>query len=103
MTGIVVIGSREFLIGFKLAGLKEVYATEEVSAEETFNALLTRKESGVVVTDGMTFDSLNRKLQEQLRRSVQPVLVVLHDGKEADDDLREAIKTAMGVDIWEME
>ncbi len=100
MSSIFVIGPREFLLGFKLTGLKKTYASEDVPSEEVFTSLLDKKQSGIMITDKTTFEGLEERLQERLQDSVESTLVVVTSEGEADGGLRKRIKSAMGVDVW---
>ena len=100
MTGIIVIGPKEFLLGFKLAGLKRTYATEKTNPGEIFAKILDDKELGILVTDTSTFSALNEGLKQRLQNSIESTLVVVTEEKGADGGLRKRIKSAMGVDVW---
>ncbi len=100
MPRLFVIGPREFLLGFRLAGLKKTYASEDVPSEKVFTSLLDEKQSGVMITDKATFESLDGRLQTRLQDSIESTLVVVTGGEEADGGLRKRVKLAMGVDVW---
>ncbi|MBS3165351.1 hypothetical protein J4439_08030 [Candidatus Woesearchaeota archaeon] len=94
-----IVGSQDFCLGFRLAGLKSLYPSEETPAQKTFGQLLEGR-SGVIVTDITTFSSVDKKLQLQLEQSANPVVVVLSADDHAADSLRERVKSAIGVDVW---
>lgn len=100
MPKLFVIGPREFLLGFGLAGLKKTYASEDAPPEKVFTSLLDEKQSGVMITDKATFESLDERLQARLQDSIESALVVVTEGEEAGGGLRKKIKLAMGVDVW---
>ena|SRR3990167_4011157 len=99
MAGLIAVGPRDFLLGFRLAGVKEAYPQEENDVAKLLESLLGKKEQGVVMLHSKTFSSLDKRLQARLKASVRPVLVVLGAEGEEEDNLREDIRRAMGIDL----
>ena len=96
---IAVVGSPEFTLGFQLAGISELYNPEDdESLHSTLRELLSNSSVGIVVLDSTIFPTLPDRLRDQLSASVSPT--VLGIGTEEDTTLRETIRKAIGVDLW---
>jgi V/A-type H+-transporting ATPase subunit F len=96
MPGITVIGSRDFILGFKLAGIRDTYIEENVEARVT--AMLAEKETDILVLYDEDYKKLSNILKKRARESVKPI--VLSVGKLEEDDLRERIKRVIGIDLY---
>lgn len=99
MAELIAVGPRDFILGFRLAGVKQAFSDDETDVAGMLEALLGRKEQGVVVLHSGTFAGLDRRLQARLKASVRPVLVVLGAEGEEEENLREDIRRAMGIDL----
>ncbi len=97
MKNIAVVGTGEFTLGFKLAGINEVVIIEE-NDEKTIKSFLGRSDLGIVIVDEKVMEKLSPLLHQDIIQSLQPVFVVLSvSGKE--DGLREMIMQSIGVDL----
>ena len=99
---IAVVGSLWILpLAFQLAGVLRLYNPANIE-EKSFNyerSLLNEKEVGVIVViDNSDLVELPERLRVQLSESITPT--VLGIGTEEDNTLRESIKSALGVDLW---
>jgi len=96
---IVIVGTPEFTLGFQLAGISTLYNPENDEAmASTLSGLLNNKDVGVVVIDSATQSTLPERLRERLSSSVSPTVIGI--GTEEDTALRDAIRRAIGVDLW---
>ena len=93
---IAVIGSEEFQLGFKLAGVNKTYSSENF--EEKIQELLESQEIGIVVADESRIKSSSKKVQKRIEASVDPVVVGLSEKAESER-LQEKIRKAIGADI----
>ena len=93
---IAVIGSEEFRLGFRLAGVKKTYSSE--SFEEQIMELLQNPELGIVVTEESEIQEASKKVQNHVEASVDPVVIGLSEEAESER-LQEKIKKAIGADI----
>ncbi len=99
MTEIAVAGTEEFMLGFKLAGIRHMFNTEE-NPKETLEEAMNIEEVGVVVVDQETLDKLPEHFQEEIMSSVNPVILPLSE--ETDNSrLRDKITSAIGVDLMD--
>jgi len=98
MVNVVVLGSNEFVVGFKLAGIRE---TIEVSSEplKDIEELRKRDDIGIVVIDEKIMEALEQHQREEIEDSVDPVFIPVST-KVEQDSLRRLIKKSIGVDLW---
>ena len=96
---IAVVGSDDFTLGFRLAGVEKIHNTENNDEmAKILKELLTGKDVGIVVVDSEDFIQLPERLRQQLSDSISPT--VLGIGTQEDNTLRESIRKAIGVDLW---
>ncbi len=97
---IAVIGSGEFVLGFRLAGIKKTYAAE---GEERLKAAIQRAmddpEVGILVLSNADFERIPVRLRTTLENSIRPTVVAI-GSEEGGISLREKIKRSVGVDLW---
>jgi V/A-type H+/Na+-transporting ATPase subunit F len=97
---IAVIGSSEFVLGFRLAGIKKTLAAE---GEERLKAAIQRAmddpEVGILVLSTADFERIPVRLRTTLENSIRPTVVAIGSG-EGGISLREKIKRSVGVDLW---
>lgn len=93
-----VIGTEEFALGFKLAGINAAYEMEEETVTEEVDDIVT-EEDGVVIMEGGHMDALPARKRMELQNSVDPVVIPVREDAESED-LRRKIKQAIGVDLW---
>ena len=97
---IAVIGSAEFVLGFRLAGIRKTYAAE---GEERLKAVIQRTmedpEVGILVLNTADFEKIPVRLRANLENSIQPTVVAIGD-EGGGVSLREKIKRSVGVDLW---
>ena len=100
MVDIAVIGSQEFILGFRLAGITKIYAAD--SAEKVSNAVhgvLADNAVGILVMNSTDMAHLPARLQQTLENSVQPTVITL--GEDTGGlSMRDRIKRSVGVDLW---
>jgi len=96
---LAVVGSPTFALGFKLAGVRKTY--EAVAADELNNAVratIQDPDVGIVVMETQDVQKLDAVLRRNIEASVRPTLVAI--GVHEDTNLREKLKSALGVDLW---
>ena len=97
---ISVIGNSDFVTGFRLAGIRKVYETDNTGVEPIVRAVLEDKDVGILVMHNDDLSKLSDSLQTLLNASVQPTVVALGGSGEGSTNLRDKIKQAVGVDLW---
>jgi V/A-type H+-transporting ATPase subunit F len=97
---IAVIGNSEFILGFRLAGVRKTYAAEndEVLVQH-INTILADGEVGILVLNSRDMARVPRRLQATLENSVKPTVIAI-GGEEGGLSMRDRIKRSVGVDLW---
>jgi len=97
---IAVIGNSEFILGFRLAGIKKTYAAEnDEKLNECITSALSDGQVGILVLNSSDMERLPRRLRTTLENSVNPTVIAL-GGEEGGLSMREKIKRSVGVDLW---
>ena len=97
---IAVIGNSEFILGFRLAGIKKTYAAEnDEKLNEYINNVLQDANVGILVINSSDMQKIPRKLRSTLENSVKPTVIAI-GGEEGGLSMRERIKRSVGVDLW---
>lgn len=96
---ISVVGNSDFVTGFRLAGIRKIYETDNVGVDAAVRAVLEDKDIGILVMHNDDVSKLPETLKATLNASVQPTVVTL-GGEAGSSNLREKIKQAVGVDLW---
>ncbi|HJJ31103.1 MAG TPA: V-type ATP synthase subunit F, partial [Methanocorpusculum sp.] len=97
---IAVIGNKEFIVGFQLAGIQKTYSAETPEKlAETIQKVMDDSNVGILVLQAADLEALPRRLQVIIENSVRPTIVTL-GGQETGLSLRERIKRSVGVDLW---
>ena len=94
---IAVIGSDEFVLGFRLAGLRRVFVATPENYQEVLLKAMEEPDIGVLAADGKDLDLLTPNVKTRVMDSIQPVVVPVGSG---ETDLREKVKRAIGVDLY---
>jgi V/A-type H+/Na+-transporting ATPase subunit F len=98
MVKTAVLGNDEFILGFQLAGIKDVI----VASDEPMNdivRLIEKKEHGVVIINEQLVEGLDSHNRNQIEDSVSPVFIPIST-KVEQDSLKRLIKKSIGVDLW---
>lgn len=93
---IAVIGSQEFTLGFRLAGLTKTFNPENY--REKIQELVENDEIGILVAEEADLKELPQRIREEVESSVEPVVVALSESAESER-LQKKIKKAIGADI----
>jgi len=93
-----VIGSEDFVLGFRLTGIRKAYGASKEEIEPTVTEVLDDRDVGILVMHSDDVKDLSPLLRKRLRGSVEPVLVTI--GEKGETELRDKVRRAMGVDLW---
>lgn len=96
---IAVVGTPEFVIGFRLAGVRKTFEVGEKELVPTIQKVLEDKTVGILVIHANHLAKLPPALAEVLDESVSPTVISI-GGKGESSNIREKIKQAVGVDLW---
>ena len=98
MPGITVIGSPDFILGFRLAGIKNTYP-ETTGLETRINQVLTEGQTSILILHDEDYTRLSPNLKRKLQESRQPIVISI--GNKEEDDLRAKIKRVIGIDLYQ--
>lgn len=96
---IAVVGSSDFVIGFRLAGIRKIYDTTSDAMEAKIQSVLKDKNVGILVIHNDDMKKLSPHMQKILDDSVEPTVIAI-GGMGESTNLREKIKQSVGVDLW---
>ncbi len=96
---IAVIGNSDFVLGFRLAGIRKTYEAEPAELERRIQTVLNDKTVGILVMHNDDLKKLSVHMQKTLDDSVEPTVIAI-GGKGESTNLRDKIKQAVGVDLW---
>jgi len=97
---IAVLGNDEFVLGFRLAGVKRVYTVTGEEYEARVLELIADSSIGVLVMNSSDLERLGAIARKKVLESIAPVAVPVGKG---EGDLREKVKRAIGVDLYKTE
>ena len=88
-------------MGFELIGIKKIFEAETAEKlKESFVSCMNDSDIGVIVTNDRAIERLDMTLRKNVENSVNPVVVVLSAKSGAQENLRDLIKKAIGIDLW---
>jgi len=97
---IAVIGNQEFIIGFRLAGIRKTFPVEsDETLVDHINRVLEDPDVGLLVLQSADVKKIPRRLQMTLEESVKPTVITIGE-EEGGLTMRERIKRSVGVDLW---
>ncbi len=106
---IAIIGDSETAIGFKLAGVKEVYEYPTGGEDDVAHALDKLAKEGfaiIIINERLAAEAKNREKIREInskKRSVIPIIIEVPDKKgpleKEVDEIGELIKRAVGVAV----
>ncbi len=94
---IAVIGSEEFVVGFRLAGIRKVYAVSPDKLLEKIVQVMDEPEVGILAVYTQDLERLPPQLRAKMMDSVDPVVIPV--GLE-EGDMRDKVRRAMGIDLY---
>ena len=101
MPAIVVLGKKDFVIGFELAGIKDTVIVDDTTLKQKTIEALGNKDIGILVMHKNDFNALSEREQEKFENSIRPTTVAVSEDKTSDDRFRKQIQKAIGVDVWD--
>ena len=97
---IAVIGSEEFVLGFRLAGVRRVFVATPENYEKRMQEAISAESVGILAADSKDLKLLPPQFRTKVLDMIRPVVVPV--GKD-ESDLREKVKRAIGVDLYKTE
>jgi V/A-type H+-transporting ATPase subunit F len=97
---IAVIGSSEFIVGFRLAGIQKIFAAEdEEKLKKYITQVMDDENVGILVMNSSDIEKIPVRLRTTLENSIRPTVIAI-GGAEGGMSMRERIKRSVGVDLW---
>ena len=96
---IAVVGNSDFVIGFRLAGIRKIFDATSSDIESKIQNVLNDKNVAILVVHDDDLRMLSPHMQQTLDDSVEPTVIAI-GGKGESTNLRDKIKQAVGVDLW---
>ena len=99
---IYVVGCPEFVLGFRLAGIKNVIEMDSTDINkymEVLDEIVEKEDAGLVIVDALDFDKVPARKRAELESIKRPIMVALSKRMVASDSLRNKIVQAVGVDL----
>ena len=97
---IAVVGSDEFVVGFRLAGIRKVYGVSPDDLPRTIEALMADESIGILAVHTKDIEKLPQQLRDRMISSVDPVVIPVG---EEEGDIRDKVRRAMGIDLYKTE
>ncbi len=95
---IAVLGSEEFVTGFRLAGIRRVQvATDDKSLLDMVVKLMDEPEVGILAMHSKDIEKLPPQLRAKMMDSVDPVVIPVG---EDTGDMRDKVRRAIGIDLY---
>jgi V/A-type H+-transporting ATPase subunit F len=94
---IAVVGSEEFVVGFRLAGVRRVYGITPDKLQETVVKLMDEVDVGILALHTKDLERLPLQLRTRMMASVDPVVIPVG---EEEGDMRDKVRRAIGIDLY---
>jgi V/A-type H+-transporting ATPase subunit F len=95
-----VLGSEEFVLGFRLAGVRRVYTASPNEMEGKVLELIDDTSIGILAVNANELSKISPNTRKKMMGNISPVVIPV-GGEEGD--LREKVKSAIGVDLYKTE
>ncbi|MDD1657489.1 MAG: V-type ATP synthase subunit F [Methanomicrobiales archaeon] len=97
---IAVIGGSEFVVGFRLAGIRKIYdAEDEEKLKRSVSTVMEDPDVGILVIYAKDMERLPARLRSTLENSIRPTVITI-GAEEGGLSMRDRIKRSVGVDLW---
>ncbi len=94
------MGSEDFVLGFRLAGVRRVYPVQSKDLESKLMDLIQDPSIGILAISSSDLSKISSHARRKALENIAPVVVPV-GGEEGD--LREKVKRAIGVDLYKTE
>ncbi len=99
MDNIIIVGYDDFVLGFRLAGIKHIVELDRAEEpKERIMNVMEDKDNGIVVLQQDVFNKLSEWDRFGIEESIKPLAVVVSTQAE-QDSLRKMIIRSIGVDL----
>ena len=94
------MGSPDFVVGFKLAGVRRVHETSAETVEGIVQEVLNNREIGILIISSKDMERFPASLRSRLIDSTSPVVIPVGLDK---GDMRDKVRRAIGIDLYKGE
>ena len=97
-----VIGDKDTIIGFSLAGVKGIEATTDRADRRGLDQALNNKETGIILITERLAHTIQPMIDELLFKKGSPVILTIPDGKgnlPKGRSIEEFVLSAVGVKL----
>jgi V/A-type H+-transporting ATPase subunit F len=95
---LAAVGRDEFVQGFKLAGVRKTFSVTPEGLEAQLAEVLEDPNVGILILSAADLGALSHGIRRRLETVPRPVVIAV--GMREEEDLREKIKRAIGVDLY---
>lgn len=95
---LAVVGRDEFVLGFRLAGVRKTFASGPEEFEAKVLEAAGDPDVGILVVDTEDLRRLSHATRHRLETGARPVVIAV--GSHEEEDLRTKVKRAIGVDLF---
>lgn len=92
-----MVGRDEFVLGFRLAGVRKTYGMAPEELEAGIERVLADESVGILVLDARDRTRLSHGMRRRLETVPRPVVIAV--GGEEEEDLRTKVRRAIGIDL----
>lgn len=96
---ICVLGKKEFVIGFQLCGIKDIFIIDENSFVEKFEECFNMQDAGVLIVEEKYFAGMPQYIKRKVEKALSPVVIPVSEESKSDD-IKHLIKRCLGVELW---
>jgi V/A-type H+-transporting ATPase subunit F len=96
---LAAVGDEEFVLGFKLVGIRKTYAVPDEGLETKITEVMEDDKIGVLIVHSSSLTKVPAVFKAKLVDSPKPVVISV--GEEEEEDLRSKVKRAIGVDLYQ--
>ncbi len=92
-----VVGSEEFVLGFRLAGVKRCFQGKASEADQLLGRAMKDGSTGIILIEESFFTGLSQKSRKAISERITPVVLEIGLG---ESELRDKVRRAVGVDLY---
>ncbi len=100
---IIVVGDRDMVNGFQLAGIKDTYEAEDPwRVKEILNDVKDMSDVAIVIMSRRIANEIRDYINDwKKEKGIYPIILEIPDKKEVEveDPMRDLVRRAIGIDI----
>jgi len=95
---LAVVGRDDFVLGFRLAGVRKCYSVEPDAVEAKVDEVVDDPDVGILVLATEDLQRMSHGARRRLQTVPRPVVIAV--GAKEEEDLRAKVKRAIGIDLF---